>query len=338
MPPMTGKSLILPPALPEGATLGIIATSTPVDAAGEELVQRGYRRLRNLGFEVVEAPNCRDHVGHTAGTVDQRVEALHAFFADDAIDGIMSFWGGLNTHQILEYLDWELIAANPKPLVGYSDLSCLTNAITAKTGLVTFQGPAGITFAKPKLFEYSVRWFQRVLMEGGDELVYEPAKTCSDNVWYEREDEKMVEKPAPGWRCFRAGEAVGPVVGGNFGTLLLLAGTDWWPEMEGRILFVEEDEAETPGTVDRMFTQARQIGMFDQIAGLVVGRFPESVGLEPVELERILQWSLGDYDFPVMVDVDVGHTDPRLTIPLGVKCRMDAAAGEWTIAERWLQV
>lgn len=331
------KELIFPPPLTEGATLGIIATSTPVDDAGDELVERGYNRLRKLGFEVVEAPNCRSRHGHMAGTVQQRVDALHDFFADDDIDGIMSFWGGLNTHQMLEHLDWELIAANPKPLVGYSDLTCLTNAITAKTGLVTFQGAAGITFAKPRLFDYSVRWFRRVLVEGGDRLAYEPAGGCSDNIWYERDDEKMLEKPAPGWRCFQPGVGTGRIVGGNLGTLLLLAGTSWWPELEGRILFAEEDEVETPGTVDRMFTQARQMGVFDEIAGLVVGRFPESVGLGVEGLEMILERVLEGCDIPVLVDVDFGHTDPRITYPLGVECRMDARAGELELVQRWVR-
>ena len=219
------SELIRPPALPSDAMLGVIATSTPIVAGGDALIESGYHRLRDKGFEIVEAPNCRKSYGHTAGTLEERVNALHAFFADDGIDGIISFWGGLNTHQILEYLDWDLIAANPKPLVGYSDLTCLSNAITAKTGLVTFSGPAVITFAKPKLFDYSWRWFEKMLIEGGEGLKYEPSPICSDNTWYERDDKKMVEKPAPGWQCYRSGRARGPILGGNLGTLLLLAGT-----------------------------------------------------------------------------------------------------------------
>ncbi len=330
------SELINPPKLNEGSTLGVIATSTPVDAAGDALVERGYRRLRELGFEIVEAANCRCHIGHMAGGVDERVEALHRFFADDGIDGIISFWGGLNTHQMLEHLDWELIAENPKVLVGYSDLTCLTNTITSKTGLVTFQGPGVITFAKPTLFDYSIRYFRKVLMEGGEELHYRPSPVCSDNIWYERDDEKMLEKEAPGWRCFRSGRAEGPIVGGNFGTLLLLAQTPWWPEMQGRVLFVEEDEVESPGTVDRMFTQARQMGVFDEIAGLVIGRFPESVGLSDEGLDELLARTLQGYDVPVMVDVDFGHTDPRITYPLGVRCQIDAGVGELKLVEKWL--
>jgi muramoyltetrapeptide carboxypeptidase len=331
------SELIRPPALPSDATLGVIATSSPITGGGDALIERGYRRLRDKGFEIVEAPNCqRDH-GHTAGTIEERVDALHAFFADPDIDGIVAFWGGLNTHQILEYLDWELIAGHPKPLVGYSDVTCLSNAITQMTGLVTFSGPAVITFAKPTLFDYSWRCFERVLIEGGHSLEYEPSPICSDNAWYEREDKAMLERPAPGWRCYRAGEASGPIVGGNLGTLLLLAATPYWPEMEGRILFVEEDEVESPATIDRMFFQARQMGVFDQIAGMVVGRFAASVEFgEGDSFEMILNAALAGYDFPVMVDVDFGHTDPLITFPLGVECRMNAEQGELALVEPWL--
>lgn len=329
--------LIRPPRLPKNATLGVIATSSEITHAGDALVERGYQRLRERDFEIVEAPNCRTVHGHAAGTVKERVDALHGFFADPEIDGIIAFWGGLNTHQLLEYLDWELIARNPKPLVGYSDITGLSNAITAKTGLITFSGPAVITFAKPTFFEYSWRWFERVLMEGGDGLQYEPSPICSDNAWYEREDNQMLERPAPGWRCYRPGQASGPIVGGNFGTLLLLAGTPYWPQMQGRILFVEEDEDESPGTIDRIFTQARQMGIFDQIAGMVVGRFAASVKFgDEDSFEMILDEALAGYDFPVMLDVDFGHSDPLITFPIGVRCRMDAGAGELELVEGWV--
>src|SRR5690554_110939 len=132
--------LIRPPRLPKNATLGVIATSSEITHAGDALVERGYQRLRERGFEIVEAPNCRTVHGHAAGTVKERVDALHGFFADPEIDGIIAYWGGLNTHQLLEYLDWELIARNPKPLVGYSDVTGLSNAITAKTGLIRSRG------------------------------------------------------------------------------------------------------------------------------------------------------------------------------------------------------
>jgi muramoyltetrapeptide carboxypeptidase len=328
---------VCPPRLPRGGTLGVIATSTPITAGGEELVERGYRRLRERGFEVVEATNARLQHGHAAGTIAARVGALHALFVDDDIDGIIAFWGGMQTHQLLEHLDWDLLAAHPKPLVGYSDLTALTSVVTDRTGLVTFSGPAVITFAKPKLFEYSWRWFERVLVEGGARLSYEPAGLCSDNLWYEREDRQMLERPAPGWRCYRGGEARGPIMGGNLGTLLHLAGTPYWPDMRGRILFVEEDEDESPASIDRMFTQLRHMGVFDQIAGLVVGRIPSCVGFsEEDSFEMLLDDALAGYDLPVLLDVDFGHTDPLVTFPLGVQCHLSADRAELELVEPWL--
>ncbi len=335
---MKMASQVYPQHLEPGATLGVIATSTPIDVAGDALVEVGFDRLRGHGFELVEAANCRKRWGHTAGTIQERVDALHQFFVDPNIDGIISFWGGMQSHQLLEYLDFELVAANPKVLVGYSDLTALTNGITARTGLVTYSGPSVVTFAKPTQFEYSWRWFEEVLMNDGDELRFEASPVCSDNVWYERDDRAMLEREAPGWRCYRKGIAEGPIMGGNFGTLLLLAATPYWPSMEGRILFVEEDEVESPATIDRMFVQARQMGVFDDIAGLVVGRFPASVGFSDDDsLAMILDDALRGYEFPVMVDVDFGHTDPRMTFPLGVGCRMDAQALTLALVEPWIR-
>ena len=329
--------IIRPPPLSSGATLGVIATSSPIDEGGQALVERGYDRLREKGFEVVEAPNCRRLVGHAAGTVAERVEALHGFFADPGIDGIISFWGGQQTHQLLEHLDWELIARNPKVLVGYSDTTSLLNAITHRTGLVTFCGPAVITFAKPTLFDYSWRWFRRVLMEGGASLRYEASPVCSDNAWYERDDEQMIERPAPGWRCFRPGHTRGPIVGGHLGTLLLLAATPYWPEMQGRILFAEASEGDSPERLDRMFTQLRQMGVLDALAGLIVGRVPASAGFSPEDsLEMILETALEGIELPVLLDIDFGHTDPLFAFPLGVSCALDADRGGISLCEPWL--
>jgi len=107
--------------------------------------------------------------------------------------------------------------------------------------------------------------------------------------------------------------------------MLLLAGTPYWPSLDGCILVVEEDEAEKPQTIDRYFTQLRHMGVFDRIAGLAVGRMPRSVGLGgDSSLDAILGRALAGYDFPVLVDIDYGHTDPLLTLPSGVSMELNA--------------
>ncbi|MNL03400.1 putative murein peptide carboxypeptidase [compost metagenome] len=136
----------------------------------------------------------------------------------------------------------------------------------------------------------------------------------------------MIFKPHPGLQVFRPGQASGFALGGNIGTMLLLAGTPYWPDLKGKILFIEEDEGENPQTMNRMFTQLRQMGVYEQITGMVIGRFAERVGFEESDsLEMILEDALKGYHFPVFTGADFGHTDPLMTIPQGISCSLDTA-------------
>ncbi len=314
--------LLKPRALRPGGRLGIIACSTPINAA-PDVIDRAYRRLGELGFQVVEAPNARAQLGHTAGSIRERVKALHAFIRDPKIDGILAFWGGFQGHQLLEYLDYDLIRRNPKPIIGYSDMTSLLVAIHEKAGLVSFNGPAGITFGKPELPEFTRKSFEEVLVRGLTPLSLSSSSEISDNLWFLEPDKKMHFQKNPGWKVFRPGKAEGRLIGGNIGTMLLLAGTDYWPKLKGRIFVIEEDESENSRTLDRFFTQLRQMGVYDEIAGMIVGRFSSSVKLSPSDsLDMILDDALRGYRFPVITEIDFGHTDPLLTLPMGVRARM----------------
>lgn len=331
---MLEMKLIKPNRLEKGSTIGIVATGNPINRAGEDAIQRGYSRLREMGFEIVEAPNLRKQYGHTAGTVQERVDTLHDFFENPEIDAIMAFWGGFQSHQLLEYLDYKLIQKNPKIFVGFSDTTSLLNGIRAKTGLVTFLGPAAITFAKPELLPYTKRCFEHVLIEGKTPFKLQASKEYSDNEWWMHPQKKMIMNHTDGWKTYNKGIVKGQIIGGNIGTLLLLMGTPYFPDLKGKIFFVEDDEEEKPQTVDRFFTQLRQIGAFDKIKGLAIGRWPTKVGFSKTDsFEIILDDALKGYNIPVLYDVDFGHTDPLLTIPLGITCKLDASKKEITYLE-----
>lgn len=125
-----------------GQNLGIIALSTPAKNLKWEYREKAYKRIKDLyGLNVIEAQNIDSETGHTAGSIKERVKSLHDFFKRKDIHEIMSFWGGFNTHQVLEYLDYDLIKKNPKVLIGYSDTTNLLSSITHKSGLITFNGP-----------------------------------------------------------------------------------------------------------------------------------------------------------------------------------------------------
>ncbi len=244
-----------PKALKPGDTLGIVCCSSPLEH--EPLVQRAYAYLKDKGFKLVEAPNLRCRYGHAAGTLKERVKAFHDFFRNPKIDGIVAYWGGYQSHQMLEYLDFDLIRRKPKVFIGYSDNTALQVGIHAKTGLVSFSGPCGISFAKPTIPPFTWEHFHRVVMEPEVPFRLGVSGEFSDNAWYAESDGAMKFSPNPGWKVFRPGKAEGLLMGGNLGTMLLLADTAFWPKLKDRILFVEEDETESPKTMDRMFTHLR---------------------------------------------------------------------------------
>lgn len=319
---------IKPNKLKPGQNLGIIALSVPATNLKLDYRQRAYQRIQqHFGLNVIEAPNLDLLAGHAAGTIKERVKSLHDFFKRKDIHGIMSFWGGMNTHALLEYLDYDLIKRHPKVLIGYSDTTTLLTAITHKTGLITFNGPAVISFAKPTVPQETIDSFKNLLMGDKASYRYIPSKQYSDNQWWVKDE--MEFTPNNGPQTFHKGSAEGIIVGGNIGTLLLLAGTSYWPSMKNKILFVEDDEAENPKTIDRFFTQLRHMGVYDQINGMVIGRFPRCVGFsESDSLAMILRDALKGYKIPVITEFDIGHTDPIMTIPLGAKVFMDATKRE----------
>jgi muramoyltetrapeptide carboxypeptidase len=321
--------LIKPKALKAGDTLGIVACSTPISNSANETIERAFSRLRDYGFNIVEAPNCRKTYGHAAGTIRERADALNGLFRNKKINGILSYWGGNQSHQLLEYLDFDAIKKNPKPLIGYSDTTSLLTGIHQQTGLVTFSGPAGITFGKPTLPEFSWKHFEQVLMHTDTPLSIPVSEEYSDNFWFSEPDQKMKFEKNTGWTIYRKGVAAGPIIGGNIGTMLLLAGTKYWPKMKGRILFLEEDESESTRSIDRMFTQLRHMGIYDQIAGMVIGRFNRCLKFSDSDsLKMILDDALKGYRFPVITGVDYGHTDPLITVPMGIRCRVDTREPE----------
>ena len=259
--------------------------------------------------------------GHAAGTAKERAKTLNQFFKDKNIHGIMSFWGGLNTNAVLEHIDYNLIQRNPKILVGYSDTTALLTAVQAKTGLITFNGPAVISFAKPQLLEHTEFIFKELLFNSVKNFKYPTSEKFTSNPWWEK-DQFVFEKN-PGVQVLQHGVVEGVTVGGNMAVFLSLAGTPYWPSIKNKILIIEEDENESIGTIDRYLTQMRLMGIFGQIRGLVVGRLPKQTQVSPEIMKQLLKNALKGYSIPTLYEFDFGHTDPISTIPIGAKVRVD---------------
>jgi len=223
---------ILPPRLTNNKLIGLIAPADPVAGVmPDEDFNRGVNYLKDKGFNVVLGDSVKLRTEkYTAGTIEMRVNDIHNFTKRDDIGCLMAFWGGYNSNQLLEYLDYNLIKKNPKIIIGYSDITALTTAITTKTGLITFSGPGGISFAKPEPFDYTWEYFEKTCITPTEEIIMKPSLKYADDLYFLHEDPShRIMKENDGILIFKKGQAEGGVLAGNLQTLLALSGTEYFP-------------------------------------------------------------------------------------------------------------
>ncbi|KAI8609212.1 LD-carboxypeptidase-domain-containing protein [Chytriomyces sp. MP71] len=316
-----------PKALARGSRVGVVCLSNGIAALPSATALRGFERLAQLfGFEVVEAPNLRSTGdGLSAGSAQTRADSLLRFFGDESIDGIVAFWGGLHGHQILDLLDYDLIKRHPKVFIGYSDTTSALLAIHAKTGLVTFNGPAVITFAKPDVPQYTTFNFEATLFASTNALPepFPVAVEFSENPFF-LENDVMKWRANPGPAVILHGKATGPTVPANLDTLMKLAGTPFWPDMRGRVLFLEEEDS-SPSDLESKLAHLGLMGVWGHVVGLVLGRFQVKSGFQDtMVLADVVKRALAKYDvdIPVITGIDWGHTEPCLVIPVGIQCAL----------------
>lgn len=318
---------ILPQRLNRNKLIGIIAPADPVvGTCSQEVINRAYSYLESKGFSILQGESVKISTSkHTAGSADLRVSDINNFIKREDVCCIMSFWGGFNTNELLNKIDYELIKNNPKVFIGFSDVTALTTAITKKTGLVTFSGPSVISFGKPEPFEYTWDYFEKMCINPLKEVRIDPSNEYADDLYFLRKDnDHRIRKNNSGIHIFSHGEASGEVLVGHLQTLLLLQGTEYFPDLDGKILFLEEDESSTIAHVARFLCQCKQSGWFDKVAGVVFGRFTESTGFcANNPLEDLLSDYFSNINFPVMYNIDFGHTDPLITIPNGGRVKLN---------------
>jgi len=312
----------------------VVAPASNIGSLPRDAVDAGIRNLRSLGLRVELSPQVHADLHGLAGSAEERARAIVDAFTDPSVNAIMCLWGGWNSNDLLGRLDLDAIRGNPKPFVGYSDVTVLSNLLLGSAGLVNFQGPAFITFTHPFLMDWEMDAFKRVVMEGESPLTVRPSPTYVDDPYYYlRPGEEVEERPNPGWRIIRPGRARGTLRGGHLESLLSLAGTEYWPSFEDSLLFLEVDEAGGPSLrVLRALRHLEQLGVFDEAVGVMLGRTPEAAGLG-TSLGDLVSMVMGDRDVPVVDLMDFGHTNPIMTIPVGVCAEVDTGKRALTLLE-----
>jgi muramoyltetrapeptide carboxypeptidase len=303
--------VIFPLLLQPGDTIGIAAPASPPDKP--EIIDEAIARFTALGFTIKPGKNLRQRTGYLAGNDEERAADINAFFADPDVRAIFALRGGYGSCRILPLLDYDTIRANPKPLVGYSDITAMHLAILAKTALVTFHG----SNASSAFESANIAACQRMLMGS------RRAPGDGPQVLFSSETHPSVKTLVPG-------RANGQLLGGNFTCLLRLLSTPYQPDFRGAILFLE-DTCEKAYRIDGMFTHLRLAGILPQIAGLVLGQFDfEADPNEPARIEDCLKREAKRLGVPCVSGAPIGHFPEQIVVPQGVQAEFDASAGTLT--------
>jgi muramoyltetrapeptide carboxypeptidase len=334
---------ITPPRPRPGSKVAIVCPSAPGVALFPHRVERGLAYLRGLGLEPVLMANAAAMDGWVAGSPEARADDLHQAIGDPEVDIVLCAIGGNHSHQVVPLLDWSLIRQHPKIFQGYSDMTTLLWALGKHAGLRTFHGPTLVAELAeyPEVLPFTDR-FLRGAWFGADPLEFTPAETWTDEFlnWLTKADLERPRalKPGGGWLSLRPGVAEGPLIAGCLESICWhLKGSTEWLDLTGAVLVLEPAENcfvdAPPPFIDAHLTDLARLGVFDRIAGLVFGR-PYGYSAENVPvLWKLVACHTAESGIPVLANVDCGHADPMLTLPLGARARVDASQCEFRLLE-----
>ena len=293
--------MIIPNKLKRGDIIGVVAPSDPITGDNIEEIKKAKEIVEKYGFKVLFSKNLFSNTNVYTATAKEKAEDINEMFANKDVKMIWCAKGGNNSNSVFEYLDYNLIKANPKIICGYSDITSLTNIIYEKTGLVTFSGTNFKTIATDET-DYS---YKEVLKRFVDESL-------------------EFGKDKTGYKTIKKGQAEGKLIGGNLTLTRGLVSGKYKTDFTNKILFMEELGFETePAFVSNHLYYMKQNGVFDKIKGLWIGNYEHESG---ISLEKIVLDVLeDDYSFPIIKSNNFGHIETKTVIPIGTKARIDTS-------------
>lgn len=328
---------MLPRKLNPGDAIAVFSPSSPATATAPTRYRRGREYLEGKGLRFIEGARTGRWDYYRSGSIAERAQELNELIRNPEVRCIMAAIGGMNSNSLLPYIDYPALLRDPKPIVGYSDVTALLLGIYARTGLTTYYGPAVVaSFGElPPYVDETWRFFADVVMGEArpPHLLPTPEKWTDEFINWERQD-----RPKVGVQnalvALHGGRVRGRLIGGNLNTMQGIWGTPFMPEiLPGDILLIE-DSLKDAAEVERSFSLLKLSGVFDRIGGLVLGKHEkfDDLGSERKPYE-ILNEVMGKVDFPVLAEFDCCHTHPMLTLPIGVAAELDADARTLTLLE-----
>jgi len=328
--------LIIPNLLKKGDTIGIISPSAGLAPFAMHRIDNAVSFLKKNGFGVLIGRYALENDGYVSSSIEHRLDDFHSMFSNPQIKAIICSIGGNNSNQLLPFIDYKLVKQNPKVFIGYSDISVLHFALQSRANLATFYGPCIMTeFGEyPKPLEYTIDAFSKMLLEEDSVIDVKPSKFWTDDApnWFEKKDllgpRKLVKNK--GYEWLRKGQAVGFAWGGTIPSITYLLGTKYWVEPKDSIFFLDIPEGKDIysglglSDVDAYLTNLENAGVFGEVKGLLVGRPYRYSEDDHKKLKEIILRIASNYRFPILYNVDIGHTNPIITLRYGQKIELNS--------------
>lgn len=320
------------------ATVGVFSSSSPISATIPVRYLRGKEYLTSKGLPVVDGNLYGKQDFYRSGSIQARAAEFNELLYRDDVQILMASIGGNNTNSILPYIDYGYLQKHPKIVIGYSDTTALLLAIYAKTGLVTFYGPAlASSFGEfPPFVDMTYDSFRQVILDSPSiPYSYPMPSVWTDEFINWKEQDRSKNSYANRWITVVPSVHTGRLIDGNLNTMEGFFGTEYMPELQnGDILFIE-DSLKDACTIERSFSLLKLAGVFDKIGGILLGKHEQfddnGTGKQPYE---ILLEVLNGRKIPILADFDCCHTHPMLTLPIGCRVQLNATDQEVTLLER----
>ncbi len=311
-----------------GDTIGIFSPSTPSTVLTPKRYERAKNFLISKGFKLKEGSLTGKIDYYRAGAIEERADELNALIRDESVRCIIATIGGMNSNSLLPYIDYEAFRADPKIIVGLSDVTAILFAIYTMTGLTTFYGPTLVaTLGEMKPFQsLTYQYFEDILVSGfGEGYRYRiPEIWTEESISWESQTEPKKGQDNV-WLTLSKGYVEGRLIAGNLSTMSGIWGSPYMPEIQCGDILMIENCYKSAKEVERMYSHLLLNGVFDKVGGLIIGKHEcfDDCGSGRKHYE-ILQEVIGVRDYPILAEVDCSHTHPMITLPIGTKVLLDA--------------
>jgi muramoyltetrapeptide carboxypeptidase len=303
-----------PPRLRPGDTIGVVAPGNPWENRSDLL--RSIATAEAWGLKVKLGEHVNDRHGYMAGRDEDRAADLNAMYRDADVRAIACLQGGYGSPRLIRHLDRDAIAANPKLLLGYSDITALHLAVAAWADTISLYSNGFLGIGAPEVSDFSKASLHRALFS--DEA-YGPIGPNPDDPWV---------------RTIHGGRATGRLIGGCFGLVESSIGTATEIDTRGRILFLESVEDDEVYEIDNGLTHLRNAGKLDDVAGVVLGDQPgRHTEFQELSVEDVYEELLAPLGVPVISGLPIGHGKHHATVPIGAMATLDADAGTLVVEE-----